>query len=117
MVERVRQNANAAGRAVKRLLPLVTREKMTDYIGVARATLGWIAWCAGDETTAGEEAKAALEVWAESRIRLNGRRSGPNRDRHRMQRRFRRSEIFATTAGSATATVTARAGGVRCGNN
>ena len=65
MVERVRQNANAAGRAVKRLLPLVTREKMTDYIGVARATLGWIAWCAGDETTAGAEAKAALEVWAE----------------------------------------------------
>ena len=64
-VERVRQNANAAGRAVKRLLPLVTREKMTDYIGVARATLGWIAWCAGDETTAGAEAKAALEVWAE----------------------------------------------------
>ena len=38
---------------------------MTDYIGVARATLGWIAWCAGDETTAGAEAKAALEVWAE----------------------------------------------------
>ena len=65
MVERVRQNANAAGRAVKRLLPLVTREKMTDYIGVARATLGWIAWCAGDKRTAGAEAKAALEVWAE----------------------------------------------------
>jgi class 3 adenylate cyclase/tetratricopeptide (TPR) repeat protein len=65
MVERVRQDANAAGRAVKRLLPLVTREKMTDYIGVARATLGWIAWRAGDETTAGTEAKAALEVWAE----------------------------------------------------
>src|SRR5438067_1627081 len=65
MVERVRQNANAAGRAVKRLLPLVTRERMTDYIGVARATLGWIAWCAGDKTTAGAEAKAALEVWAE----------------------------------------------------
>lgn len=65
MVERVRQNTNAAGGAAKRLLPLVTREKMTDYIGVARATLGWIAWRAGDETTAGAEAKAALEVWAE----------------------------------------------------
>src|SRR5204862_7055373 len=65
MVERVRQNENAAGRAVKRLLPLVPRATMTDYIGVATATLGWIAWCAGDETTAGAEAKAALEVWAE----------------------------------------------------
>src|SRR5262249_12718230 len=28
-------------------------------------TLGWIAWCAGDETTAVAEAKVALEVWTE----------------------------------------------------
>ena len=64
LIERRRQDVGAAEHAVKRLLPVVMRGAMKAYIGMAKATLGWIAWREGDNVTAQAEEEAALDLWS-----------------------------------------------------
>jgi tetratricopeptide (TPR) repeat protein len=65
---RRRQDVSRAERAVKRLLPVATRGAIKDYLGMVKATFGWIAWCKGDHVTARGEAEAALELWSTSTV-------------------------------------------------
>jgi tetratricopeptide (TPR) repeat protein len=64
VVERRRQDLAAAGRRVKRLLPVATQGAMSEYLAVAKATQAWIEWRRGHDALACGEARAALELWA-----------------------------------------------------
>lgn len=46
-------------------LDAARRLRMTDYEGVARANLAWVAWRGGDPDEALREGHAALAIWAE----------------------------------------------------
>jgi len=66
MVVRRRQGDVPETRAVaERALALAGRLAMRDYVGAARACLGWAAWREGDRARGADETRAALSAWGE----------------------------------------------------
>jgi predicted Ser/Thr protein kinase len=61
---RVEGDDPEASAVAARVLALATQLRMDDYRGAARATLGWVAWRAGDRERAEEETRGALSLWA-----------------------------------------------------
>ncbi|HZG66528.1 MAG TPA: hypothetical protein VEZ12_07275, partial [Herpetosiphonaceae bacterium] len=63
LIARKRGQVDAARQAGARSLELATAGQMLEYIAMAQANEGWLAWRLGDRQAAQEQAEAALELW------------------------------------------------------
>ncbi|WP_437826586.1 ATP-binding protein [Sorangium sp. So ce1153] len=64
MMTHRRRRAIARTRALaEQTLTVAIEGKMMDYVGAARANLGWVALCEGDPTGAASRLQTALETW------------------------------------------------------
>ncbi len=62
---RTRQAAvDEAAKVADRLMAIARQRRMDDYLGVAQATQGWVAWRKGDRDTAGRLCQEALQTWS-----------------------------------------------------
>ncbi|MFL5957098.1 MAG: hypothetical protein ACJ756_06580, partial [Solirubrobacterales bacterium] len=65
-LHRRRHVAEAAEIFAEQALTAASELHMPEYVGAARATLGWVAWRAGDDARAKLEANAALAAYSAS---------------------------------------------------
>ncbi|MET0390105.1 MAG: protein kinase [Polyangiales bacterium] len=64
LVQRSSQRVDETRSYSEETLERATIAKMGDYVGVAQACLGWIAWKRGDLSDALQKSQAALDAWA-----------------------------------------------------
>jgi DNA-binding SARP family transcriptional activator len=67
-LHRRRRDLDETRRLTQRALEAVTETRMSEYVGLARANLAWVAWIEGDVERADAEGRAALEAFAQSAI-------------------------------------------------
>jgi len=63
---RMRGQKEEVRRYAARSLALATERQMTEYTGMARATLAWLAWREGDWSEAEAEGQAAVALWQQA---------------------------------------------------
>ena len=62
---RRQQRVDEARQTAEEALTAATVLKMNDYVGLAQATLGWVAWKQGDMVEARRVSQASLESWSQ----------------------------------------------------
>jgi tetratricopeptide (TPR) repeat protein len=68
LIARKRGQVDAARQAGARGLELATAGQMLEYIAMAHANEGWLAWRLGDRQATQARAHAALELWQQIRL-------------------------------------------------
>ncbi len=66
MLYRMRGQAGRVRQLAARSLALATERQMTEYIGMARASLAWLAWQEDNAAQAESEGKAAVALWQQA---------------------------------------------------
>lgn len=66
MLYRMRGQADQVRRYAARSLALATERQMIEYIGMAKASLTWLAWQENNWTQAEVEGKAAVALWQQA---------------------------------------------------
>jgi len=63
VTKRRRRDLDATRDSASKCLEVATTGSFREYVGAARANLGWVAWRRGDRVLAAQECRAALEEW------------------------------------------------------